>query len=186
MATTTTMTEQEYLAFVLTDPDEKWELHDGKLVCKPPMTWEHMRTAALLGHDLQQQLGRGEYIVISEAGRLRRDERHYYVPDVIVVPVARARELFREPGQVGAFPVALPFVVEVWSPSTGDYDVKAKLPDYQQRGDLEVWFIHPYERTMIAWVRQPDGSYSETLHRGGVVRLAALPAAIDLDTLFEP
>src|SRR3712207_9504370 len=96
MTATTTMTEDEYLRFVLTDPDEKWELHDGRLVCKPPMTWEHIRTAALIHSDLQQQLGRGEYIVISEAGRLRRDERHYYVPDVIVVPVARARGPFRE------------------------------------------------------------------------------------------
>jgi Uma2 family endonuclease len=77
-------------------------------------------------------------------------------------------------------------VVEVWSPSTGDYDVDAKLPVYQQRGDLEIWRIHPYERTLTAWRRQPNGSYQETIHREGVVKPAALPGvAIDLGPLFD-
>ena len=53
----------------------------------------------------------------------------------------------------------LPLVVEVWSRSTGDYDVEEKLAVYQQRGDLEIWRIHPYERTLTAWRRLPDGSY---------------------------
>ena len=80
----------------------------------------------------------------------------------------------------------LPLVVEVWSPSTGDYDVDAKLPVYQQRGDLEIWRIHPYERTLTAWRRQPDGSYQETIHREGMVKPAALPGvAIDLGALFD-
>ena len=77
-------------------------------------------------------------------------------------------------------------MVEVWSPSTGDYDVDAKLPVYQQRGDREIWRIHPYERTLTSWLRQPDGSYQETLHRGGIVALVALPGVtIDLDELFD-
>jgi Uma2 family endonuclease len=37
----------------------------------------------------------------------------------------------------------LPLVVEVWSPSTGQYDVDEKLPEYQRRGDLEIWRFHP-------------------------------------------
>jgi len=79
----------------------------------------------------------------------------------------------------------LPLVVEVWSPSTGDYDVDAKLPVYQQRGDLEIWRIHPYERTLTVWQRQPDGSYVETIHHGGIVTPVGLPGVeIDLDELF--
>ena len=61
----------------------------------------------------------------------------------------------------------LPLVVEVWSRSTGDYDVEEKLAVYQQRGDLEIWRIHPYERTLTAWRRLPDGSYEETIHQRG-------------------
>ena len=79
----------------------------------------------------------------------------------------------------------MPLVVEVWSPSTGDYDVETKLQEYQRRGDLEIWRIHPYEQTLTAWRRQPDGSYTETLYRGGRVQPVALPnVTIDLDDLF--
>ncbi len=35
----------------------------------------------------------------------------------------------------------------------GRVDVESKLPDYRRRGDLEVWRIHPYERTLTAWRR---------------------------------
>ncbi len=77
-------------------------------------------------------------------------------------------------------------MVEVWSPATGEYDINAKLPEYQRRGDLEIWRIHPYDRTLTAWRQQPDGSYVESLYTGGTVRPVALPnVAIDLDALFE-
>jgi Uma2 family endonuclease len=80
----------------------------------------------------------------------------------------------------------LPLVVEVWSSSTGDYDVDTKVSVYQQRGDLEIWRIHPYERTLTSWQRQPDGSYQETMHRGGSVAPIGLPGVtIDLGTLFD-
>ena len=69
----------------------------------------------------------------------------------------------------------LPLVVEVWSSSTGDYDVDAKLPVYQQRGDLEIWRIHPYERTLTAGGANRTGTYQETIHRDGIVRPVALP-----------
>ena len=76
--------------------------------------------------------------------------------------------------------------LEVWSPSTGEYDVNAKVPEYQRRGDLEIWRIHPFDRTLIAWRRQPDGSYIESHYAGGTVKPVALPdVTIDLDTLFD-
>ena len=54
-----------------------------------------------------------------------------------------------------------------------------------KHGDLEIWLLHPYERTVTAWRRQPDGSYIETVFRGGVVQLHALPdVSVDLDSLF--
>ena len=83
------------------------------------------------------------------------------------------------------YQVPLPLVIEVWSRSTGTYDVDDKLPEYQRRGDLEIWRLQPYERALTAWRRQPDGSYTETVYSGGSVRPGALPGvAIDLDALF--
>lgn len=80
----------------------------------------------------------------------------------------------------------MPLVVEVWSPSTGGYDVDGKLPEYRRRGDLEIWRIHPYERTLTAWRRQPDRTYAETDHREGSIRPIAVPGVtIDREALFE-
>jgi len=103
----------------------------------------------------------------------------------MVVPTVHSQEI-RDRPVLAIFSDPLPLVVEVWSPSTGDYDVDAKVPVYQQRGDLEIWRIHPYDRTLTAWRRQPDGSYSESLYRGGMITPVALPGVtIDLEMLFQ-
>lgn len=105
----------------------------------------------------------------------------------MVIPIDYLRRGLADTYALEAYAEPLPLIVEVWSPSTGDYDVDLKLPEYQRRGALEVWRVHPYERPLTAWVRQRDGSYVESLHRGGLVRPAALPnVAIDLDALFRP
>jgi len=102
----------------------------------------------------------------------------------MVVPAAYSEDIRDQP-VLAIFSDPLPLVVEVWSPSTGDYDVDAKLPVYQQRGDLEIWRIHPYERTLTVWQRQPEGSYVETIHDGGIVTPVALSGVeINLDELF--
>lgn len=65
-------------------------------------------------------------------------------------------------------------------------DVDSKLPEYQRRGDREIWRLHPFDRNLIAWRRQPDGSYSESHYTGGSVQPVALPGVtIDLDALFD-
>ena len=49
------------------------------------------------------------------------------------------------------------------------------VPDYLARGDLEIWYVHPYERTLTAWRRQSQGIYTETVYRGGIVHPESLP-----------
>ncbi len=76
-------------------------------------------------------------------------------------------------------------MAEVWSPSTGDYDVEDRLPEHQRRGDAEIWRLHPYERTVTIWRRLDDGSYSESVVVSGSVQPIALPGVtIDVDPLF--
>lgn len=105
----------------------------------------------------------------------------------MVIPIAYVRALKATPGTLEAYTQPLPLIVEVWSPSTGEYDVDEKLPEYQRRGDLEIWNIHPYERTLSAWVRQADGLYTETVHQEGEMRPVALPGVIiALAKLFTP
>lgn len=122
-----------------------------------------------------------------DSGRVRRSEQNTYIPDVMVVPLEALRRLFKRPFALEVYDLPLPFVAEVWSPSTGGYDVGEKLAEYQRRGDAEIWRVHPFERTVTAWQRQPDGGYREIVHRGGTVELIALPGVIiDLDALFAP
>jgi Uma2 family endonuclease len=177
------ISEQEYETFVRANPDGLWELHDGRLVEKPGMSWKHLDVAFELGYQLRLQLDRTRFRIFVE-GRVRRPTAAVLQPDVMVVPASYGDDISDLPG-LAIFSDPLPLVVEIWSPSTGDYDVDTKIPVYRQRGDLEIWRIHPYERTLTRWIRQADGSYRETVHRGGVVTLAALPGVtIDLDALF--
>jgi Uma2 family endonuclease len=96
------------------------------------------------------------------------------------------RRLYRRgPGEIESYPEPLPFVSEVWSPSTGGYDQSVKLREYKERGDAEIWLIHPYDRTVTAWRKQPDGSYAEAVYTSGVIQPVALPGvSIEFDALF--
>jgi len=183
MAVEQRISEEAYQQFVLSGVDGSWELHDGRLVEKPGMTFRHGQIPMLLGHLLLSQLDRDAYEVVSEL-RVRRSSATVFVPDLMVVPAAYSEEI-RDHPVLAIFSDPLPLVVEVWSPSTGDYDVDAKVPVYQQRGDLEIWRIHPYERTVTTWVRQEDESYLETTYREGIIYPVALSGVtIDLGELF--
>jgi hypothetical protein len=73
----------------------------------------------------------------------------------------------------------------MWSQLAGLSYVEGKLAVYEERGDLEIWLIHPSAQTLTAWRGQPNGSYEETVFREGIVRPASLPeVAIDLAELF--
>ncbi len=179
------MSEETYRQFALGDPQGQWELYRGLLREKPAMSVEHGDVMDLLVEQLRNQLDRSKYRVRTHHARLRRSADTYYVPDVAVIPTALVQALRERPGSLDAYSDLLPLVVEIWSPSTGRYDINEKLPDYQERGDLEIWYVHPYERTLTAWRRRPDGSYSESVYRSGMVRPESLPGvAIDLDALF--
>jgi Uma2 family endonuclease len=179
------ITAKTYERIVLEDTDRQWELHCGRLVEKPPMTWEHNFTTRTLADELNAQLDRRVYVAVYNIGRVRRARESYFIPDVYVIPRETQRRLFRR-GRIESYPTPLPLVVEIWSRSTGDYDNTVKLSEYRRRGDLEIWLIHPYERTLVAWRLQPDGSYTETLFTEGTVEPVALPGvSIELAKLFE-
>ena len=150
------------------------------------MTAEHNQVAWKLALRLGQQLDENRFSIRVSMGHVRRSSESYYIPDVFVIPIELLQPLRGKRDVLEAYDGPLPLVIEVWSPSTGDYDVDAKLPEYQRRGDREIWRVHPFERTLTAWRCQPDGSYVETLYTSGVMRPVALPeVAIDLDSLFD-
>lgn len=180
----TTMGEQEYRELALNEHDRFWELWDGIPVEKPWMSIQHNAVATYLAAVLIYQLDKRHYRVTVNGDRARISPRSFYVPDVIVIPTTYQEPL--DPRDLGIYADPLPFVAEVWSPSTGDYDIEAKLPRYQERGDLEIWYVQPYEQTLTVWRRQRDGSYNEDRYTGGIVPVLSLPGVtIDLDALLD-
>lgn len=179
------VSERTFQQVALEDPEGHWELYCGQLRRKPGMTYEHNDIAINLVFQLMQQLDRAAFRVRHNAGHVRRSSESYFIPDVFVIPTEltgplRGRRILETYGD------PLPLVVEIWSPSTGDYDVETKLQEYQRRGDLEIWRIHPYDHTLTAWRLQSDGTYAEALHTNGVIQPVALPnVTIDFDALFD-
>lgn len=184
MVVQTRVSEEAFRRVALRDPEGQWELHDGQLREKPPMSAEHNDLMFHLGFMLQRQLPRHQYRLRVNGGRTQSVPGVTYIPDVAVIPIEIERtqrghglEVYEQP---------LPLIAEIWSPSTGSYDVDAKMPAYQARGDAEIWRVHPYERTITVWQRGTDGSYRQTLHRDGSITVSSLPGVtIDLGELFE-
>lgn len=169
---------------MLQQPDRRWELHRGELREKPSMTESHNRLIWRLSDQLAAGLDRSRYELRVNLSRLTRDDRTYYIPDVAIVPGKLT--IRNQPPGLEVFRDPLPFVAEVWSPSTGNYDVDQKLPEYQARGDLEIWRVHPFDYTVSAWCLEANGTYHETIHDHGRLALHALPGImIDLDELFR-
>lgn len=181
------LSEESFRQVALEDHHGHWELHCGVLRQKPDMSFVHSGVEYRLFGLLFQQLDVRVFEVRANFGHVRRSSESYYIPDVFVVPTELARRGRREePRALEVYSDPLPLMVEIWSPSTGTYDVEAKLPEYQRRRDLEIWRIHPYERTLTAWRRQVDGSYTETLYRGGTIQpVALLGVTINLDSLYD-
>jgi len=174
-----------YERLALAEPKRRWELHDGELREKPPMTFAHGFALRALHRMLVIQLDPNSHEVAVNQSRVRRPAASYFIPDLAVLPVALFEAYRGRRDALEVYDSPLPLVVEVWSPSTGEYDVDNKFPVYQARGDLEIWRIHPFEQSLTAWRRQPDGSYVETVYQAGAVEVASLPGVeIDLDVLF--
>jgi len=176
-----------YERTALAEPDRQWELHDGVLREKPGMTFGHSFAITRLHRALAIALDPGRYTVVVNHGRVRRpDATMYFIPDLLVIPSELTDAARTRRDDLEVYDAPLPLVVEVWSPSTGGYDVDTKFPEYRARGDHEIWRLHPSERTLTAWRRRPNGGYDELVYQGGVVEIMSLPGVwIDLDALFD-
>ena len=169
----------------LEDEDSQWEMVCGRPRRKPAMSYPHNFAGTELGYVVRGLLDRTRFQVRINAGHAKRGDANYFIPDVMVLPYDYTVK-FHGSRALETYDAPLPFVAEVWSPSTGEYDVDEKIPEYMRRGDLEIWRVHPFEETVTAWRRQLDGTYNETLYTTGVVPLESLPGvSVVLESLFR-
>jgi Uma2 family endonuclease len=152
------MSEEEYRRFALTAEGRLHELWDGVPREKPLMNLKHADVASYLGFALIDQLDRRVHRVNVNGGRTRCSARDYYIPDVIVIPYALQRPYIDNPDALNAYAEPLPLVVEVWSWTEEPYDFATKLQAYRQRWDEDIWYFHPFDRTLTAWHKNPMGA----------------------------
>ena len=77
------------------------------------------------------------------------------------------------------------WLAEILSPTTASHDQIVKLPVYERAGVLEVWLIHPTDRTLTIY-RLENGRYGRPLvHQlKGRTTMTAIPGvSIDWDRL---
>lgn len=166
--------------------EETWELWDGCLRRKPDVTLFHESTNRALFRQIDRQLDGQHFEAWTNSVKLRRGPGTYFVPDVVVTRREDAAALEANPEQLAVFDAPAMFVAETWSPSTREYDVRSKLPEYRERGDMEVWLVDHKRREVSAWIRTAAGTYLERTYRSGIVTLAHLPGvAVDIDTLWR-
>lgn len=164
----------------------RWELHDGKLREKPVMSHVHNEVMFELGHQIRVQLDPDVYLVRANMGRLRLASDTAYIPDVFVVPRSAVDEQGADSPSLEMFSVPALLVVEVWSPSTSQYDIDQKIPRYAMHGDQEIWRVDPRNHPIEVWVRAKDGSYDHRVQQGGTLTPAWLPGVrIDFDPIFK-
>jgi Uma2 family endonuclease len=76
--------------------------------------------------------------------------------------------------------------VEVWSPSTGDYDATEKVRLYESRLDEETWLLDPRSGTVTSFTLDPGRSCTERRYPRGRVPLAAFTgASVDVDAVLR-
>lgn len=178
------VTLKTFAQLALEDPEGLWELHRGVPRGKPPMTQEHNTVIRRLGAALARRLDPELYEVCTNTGRLTPPDGSSYVPDVFVLPLARKRPWADRPSTLEAYSEPMPLVVEVWSPTTGEYDVAEKTPAYQARGDLEIWRIHPYDRVGTVWRRRAAGYDGLVVTEGDLQPAPLASVRISLASLF--
>ena len=180
------MSSEEYEHFALGEAGRGWELIDGRLRERPLMTVGHGRAALELAFSLHRQLNPDESWVGHNWTRLKHAERTYLIPDVVVHHARLPGDARPDPWALDLQIAPVLLVVEVICPfAAGHYDFEAKVRAYRARGDHEVWRLDPFERTLIAWRRQPDRSLSVETFSGGPITPVALPdVTITLEDIF--
>ena len=118
------VTERTYRALVLEDPDREWELHRGRLREREPMPASHDQSGINLAAVLVPQLDRKEFTIRVGSGRLMRSEESYYIPALCVVPMRLVSAQLGLVDWLEVYAEPLPLVLEIWSPSTGRYDLE--------------------------------------------------------------
>jgi Uma2 family endonuclease len=161
-------TERDF--YRLAGEDSDWEYLDGRIVMHSPASDRHEDVFRFLITLLSNFCDeRGGAVVRGSRYPMRLDERWSPEPDILVVRKAR-KHLLKKTRLEG--PADL--VIEIASESDPGLDVREKLPRYRAAGIEEIWFVNPFEKTLLVETKSGRAYTSRTV-RSGRVRSTVLP-----------
>jgi Uma2 family endonuclease len=161
--------------------DSNWEYLDGRLVMHSPASDRHEDVFRFLITLLSAYLDeRGGAVVRGSRYPMRLDESWSPEPDLLVVRDERRHLLTRTRLDGPA-----DFVIEIASDSDPRLDVREKLPRYREAGIDEIWLIDPFERVVLAEVKEPSGYASQRLAAGRLTSRVVPGFRIEVDWLWQ-
>jgi Uma2 family endonuclease len=173
----------------LTWPDtEREELIDGiAYVREPPApSRPHQELVGELYHQIRLALAGKRWrpyiapfdVRLPKAGEADDEIDTVVQPDVLIVCDLNKLDVRGMRG-------APDWLAEILSPTTANHDQIVKLPVYERAGVLEVWLIHPTDRTLTIY-RLESGRYGRPIVQQlrGRTTMSAIPGVtIDWDRL---
>ena len=161
--TTTTATSlysfEEYLQHD-EDPDNRYELIDGKLELMNPPTFRHILIAKFLERELDREINRLQlpWLAIREGG-IRTGWRKSRIADVYVVEKEQVMSSLDESGVLSTPPL---LVIEVASPESVKRDYRYKRSEYAAVGINEYWIVDPMQQQVTVLILD-EGLYESTV-----------------------
>ncbi|MEJ5233531.1 MAG: Uma2 family endonuclease [Geminicoccaceae bacterium] len=170
------MTVEEFLRFE-GEPDQRYELVDGRPRPVPLGTGEHGTLLGTCGAEIDRRIeGRARCRVQLVSG-IRVSDHAFYPADVVLTCNPRPRSpITREPL----------LIVEVLSPSTRADDKGRKLDDYKSLESVaEIWLVDSERRAVQVWWREPDGWSGRDFVGASSFESRVLADRIALDRLYR-
>ena len=137
--------------------DQDYEIIDGVLHVSPRARPKHQKIASEFLFLLMIEQKRGVGTVVPDADLIVDDRNTYVSPDLMFFAGSRFAAV--NPNEM--LRIIPDLVVEVLSPSTGDYDRTTKRDLYERLGVRHYWTVDGDRRALVEHVLQADGTYRE-------------------------
>ena len=150
---------EEYLQWDK-DPDNRYELIDGKLELMNPPTFRHILICDFIRDAFKAEINglKLPWLAMREAG-VRTGWRKSRIADVCVVEKQQVMDSLDESGVLSTPPL---FIVEVVSPESIKRDYRYKRSEYAAIGIPEYWIVDPIEQQITVLVLD-EGLYEENV-----------------------
>ncbi len=150
---------EEYLSYE-EDPDNRYELVDGKLILMNPPTFRHILICDFIRDTFKAEINRLQlpWLSIREGG-IRTGWRKSRIADVYVVEKERVLNSLDKSGVCEIPPL---LVVEVVSPDSVKRVYRYKRSEYAALGINEYWIVDPTSQQFTLLVLD-EGLYEETV-----------------------